>query len=300
MKKGILTVLTTIAALAIGLSAANATSVSGTLFGGSQQLSDNSAEILIKSDANVIKCAGDATCMGTLEIGDSLRGVIDINTVEDLEFGGGTRSIGGGSGNHELTGLFQIEVTGKSGAGPFAFTFGPSLSFATECAAIWGAGSCVGAMLMTWDDDSVDFNRTLGTFAAIEAEATDGTPFWLFGLDGIDDFWFADTFLSDNVAAIGALPPGVSGGTFDVALSLLDRLLGPDLEDTICLNKRTGAFVTVNGCGSGDLLAVGSGGADVWNNVDIAIDRIPEPGTLALLGFGLLGLGALSRRRKRS
>ena len=66
------------------------------------QWSDNSAE-LQKVDGN-----GN----GFLDVGDTLRGIFQIETREDLT-GGNPSFVYGSNGNTELTGIFEIVVTSK-------------------------------------------------------------------------------------------------------------------------------------------------------------------------------------------
>ena len=167
-KKTILTGL--VAAATLGLGTAQASTVSQVLFSGTQQLSDNSAESLINN-------AGGAT---TLEVGDQLRGIFTIDTVEQSP---STRSLGGSSGNQELTGVFEIEVTGKValGGGAYSFTFGPSANFE----ATYGTN----AMVAFYADSANDFSRvdtaSCSATSCLEATATGGSLFWVSGISGV-------------------------------------------------------------------------------------------------------------------
>jgi hypothetical protein len=278
-------------ALVLGAGSAQAATSAGVLFTGIQQLSDNSAEILIDN-------AGGAT---TLDVGDVLRGILDIQTTEQGAF---TRQFGA-NGNNELTAIFEIEVVEKATIGGaffggicgslVCFAFGPTASFEAEVESYgWTDGS--GAMIAFFDDATVDFNRT-GTVAAGEASATGGGLFWLFGLDGDDDFWVAGT-ITDDITVIQGIPAPGNGGTFNAGLSLLDRVLGPDLNPVLCNPLNGLGNSTVDACASGNVAAPLEGDFDIWDNVDITINVVPEPASLGLLGLGLLGLGFASRRRR--
>ena len=123
-------------ALAFGLcaSAANAADIDSLIFPNElNQFSDNSAE-----SQNV-----DLNGNGLLDVGDTLRGILDIGTIEDLSGGGGTRAIGGtgvdSTGNNELTAIFEAEIltiTGERldplGNAIADFTFGPNAAFISE------------------------------------------------------------------------------------------------------------------------------------------------------------------------
>ena len=292
----------------------NAASVSSLLPDGVVKLSDNSAEYLIKGTGNT---GGDSI----VEVGDSLRGITSINTFSQ---GGTDTSLGATSGNWELTGLFEITVTGKYSVGDImptgatctsvaCFTFGASTSFATELASM-GWTNTTGATVAFWEDSANDYNRELDTgnmaadIAAMEATATGGDMFWLFGTSIPFDFWIAGADSADiGLGELGsALTPF---GNFSTGLSLLEAGSGPDLGLVNCTNKWGGVLPTTsqtNTCGQGGLLSKGDpalsdsfrSAYDSFDNVDfnINIESVPEPSVIVLLGMGLLGLG-FSRRK---
>lgn len=279
------------AGFALGASAMAAT-VEGSLFPNRNQLSDNSAESLIKDPGNT----GGATIV---EAGDRLRGIFVIDSVEWLDGAAPSRSLLTGSGNNELSGVFDITVLSKTftGAG-YIFTFGATASFAAE------AGGNAGAAVAFYDGGAVhNFDRgTSGcaTFAACEATATDGSLLWVAGFGG-DAFWTAST-VTDDISVIGLIPPPGNGGGFNVGLEMLANYGTRTYKDVSCFDPIKGALTTgLEFCGSGSLL--GTGGIatpyDSFDNVDFVINVVPAPGTIALAGLALLGLGAGTLRRKR-
>lgn len=282
--------------------AAQADTVASQFFYGFQQLSDNSAEYQ-SFDAN-----GD----GLLGVGDILRGIFTIETIEQ---GGSTNQLGDGIAHNELTGIFEAVVAHYAVNLPSPFTTNHYYTFAPSAAfeAIYGAG----AMIATFDDPAQDYTRIgCATVAGCEASATGGTPFMVLGFaDPLRNFWVADT-KSNDISVIGAVPAPGNGGLFNTGLDILSQgpaSAGLIFNDVACLGYATveavpGVFAqiptgvrAVDVCGSGSLL--GTGGVntpyDSFNNVDftVNVERVPEPATLGLLGLGLLGLG-LARRRK--
>lgn len=293
MKKITLTAISALAALGIA-GTANAASVSSQLFNGFQLLSDNSAEYLVKGANNT-----DPLLATTVEVGDSLSGILSIDTVEQT---GSANHLGSG-GVNELTAIFQITVVGKDTNGvngcatAFCFSFAPSTSFATDLSgdARWAGVDTTGAMVAFYEDSANDYNRLGTDLNADIASASGGSAFWLAGIGGANDFWAANA-VSDNIAAIGATPVPGNGGGYNVGLSLLGNPHGPMLDLVNCLNG------PVNFCGSGSLL--GTGGAttpfDSFDDVNFAVNVVPEPATLGVFGLGLLGMGAFARRRRKA
>jgi hypothetical protein len=98
------------------------------------QLSDNDAEYLINADGS--RCTSGVAPDCTVDVGDRLRGIFDINSIEGLlpvagpfftPFGG-----------NELTAIFDITVTSKTGApGAWTFNFAPTGNLELVARASW-------------------------------------------------------------------------------------------------------------------------------------------------------------------
>lgn len=279
--------------LGLFLGTAHAVPVSTLLFPGElNQLSDNSGETL----------GVDAGVIGQLEVGDTLRGTLNIDTIEDLSGGSGTNNLGANA--VELSAIFEAEVTSanfnNNGAdGIFGtiddiydFEFGPHVPFAAE-----HCNSNVGAMACFYEDPTPDYSRT-GTIANAETTATDGVLRWVIGMDGsdADEIWTATGPAFPGAAAFVAA--GSAVGVFDFQLSTLFESLDVDFEQVLAFNPLDDGLIDVNASGS----ILGTLGAmsdyDVFNNVDFTVRVVSEPGMLSLLGLGLLGFASIRMRRQ--
>lgn len=265
---------------------ANAASTNYWFNGEDTLLSDNSAEYLIKA-------AG--TTGTTVEIGDTLSGIFNINSTEGLTSALGN-SITDGAGFDELSGIFAITVTAKTGndIDGYKFTFGTNTDFVTT----YGAGS----MVAFYTDPTYEYSRLNDTIANLQANITDGSLLMVAGFDGgANEFWTA-TAITDDIALIGAIPVPGNGGEFNIAVDLIVDNTGQDFTAVSCFDPNNLFLTTAAICGSGSLL--GTGGAntpfDSFDNVDFVMHAVPEPGIMMLLGgSGLLVWGAGVARRGR-
>jgi hypothetical protein len=302
--------------LTLAAGPAQAVSIASTIFLGEEnQWSDNSAES-IGVDSSV-----GGSPVGVLDVGDTLRGTLQIGTIEDLTGGGGVIAYGAG-GVNEYSAIFEVVVTAISVnlatdldlscggsatcAGGFLsgdervdYTFGAYAPFAAEFSAT------AGAVAVFFEDSTPDYDRTVALIATAETNATNGTKVFEIGFSDADDFWQSANTPSNTLLAT-LVPQGTGLGTFNLSMSILfNTLFGGVVQ------VPSGCVILPGGCGGDGLVDInGSGGIsgtlgstsgyDVFNNVDFVFQPIPEPGTFGMLGLGLVGLGLFLRRRQRA
>jgi len=286
-------ILSAAALVTVAASAAHAVP----LFPGLTLLEDDNREYLIKGANNTTP-----SMAGVLQVGDRLRGIIEFGKIEQI-FGGGTYS----PITPELTGVFDTEVKfiqpildglgNPTGLGNIVW--GPTSSF-------MGNGVTGGAMVaMYTGGTNLDINGCL-SIAACETAATDGNLWAIAGFGDADDQWVSGNSVL-NFGAVGGIGAATKVAAVNYALSILVNNTGYlFLEQKLdcfplgpfnCTGAGKDGFTDL--VGSGDVLG-GSGltnGYGARSDIDVVLNVVPEPGSLALFSLALAGLGFASRRR---
>jgi hypothetical protein len=259
-------------------------------------LEDNNVEAVYTLDQDSNRVYKET---GTLAVGDRLLSFI---TFEDLKISNTDTVLQSlGAPGLELTGISILAISAISNG---VITFAP----APEFTAIYGDGAT--AALFTQNPGN--FLTDCNVLNTCEADATDGDLWLVAGLVDADDFWVS-TGGNANLAGVAVLDPATAVGQANYSLSVITNNTGFDIVQRNNSTQQLVFLGAVGGDGFTDIIGSGQilGGGDGEGNrglaspyiarsdfdFTLAVAPVPEPATLALLGVGLLGMGAYRRKQ---
>jgi hypothetical protein len=265
---------------------------------------------------------------GTLEVGDKLRGVVQV---QNTSFGLGGSIFknllnGNSDGQPEVTGIFEIQVLAKykTPKGLYDIVYGPSSTFASAY------GLPTNTMLALWSDDTFEFDAAIvaengaGTPNPLNVEAViaDGSPLMALGFAVSQIDPASSTFLTLNGAGQGywytsgtgdAIPPFVGSAQFFYGLEALSwtGAFDPSLFVPILNTQEADLnFAWAGAYGAFPLYDfVGKGSAssntdtntnkvyEAASNDPAAFKVVPEPG--AMLVWGVLAIFGFAAARRQ-
>lgn len=241
-----------------------------------------------------------------------LTGIIGIQVDTITDIGGGFANITFGAYDGGLDAILALGSTDQT---------------------VTGGGANGGALFASWLTDNPDLeisadNVVAGTVSCTslsqcidQAVGVDATIWEIDGFTGVDgaqigdEFWIANNVLLDT-SVVALTEPGIELGAVNAGLSILENNTGQDLalNSIACFPFCGGGpgleddgFVDIIGSGSikgglglSDGLIADGGVATSDFDLQKRSEHIPEPGTLALLAMGFLGVGAAQRRRRKA
>jgi hypothetical protein len=281
------------------------------------------SQLYLTGDENVIEDNDwenfvDANPNGTanfIDVGDIAYGIYETTRVSNVQTGQ-FHPLGQAPLPGSFAGVFLLQATavfaptdaGNPTPGSYFIAWGPAPG------AAWNTNfgftpNSAGTVAVVYDDTStpiVDPGNAGGLVPAI-ASAIDGTPLWEFGFaGGANEQWNSISNLNSfgtGLTALTWLANLNATHTFaaanSVTLHLTNRFF--DLADDGIANGSSNVWGQLQVDGQIDL-AISTPEALNWNiksDTDFVIRPTPEPGSLVLLGLGLIGGGVAVYRRRR-
>ncbi|ARO86998.1 PEP-CTERM sorting domain-containing protein [Nitrosospira lacus] len=210
-----------------------------------------------------------------------------------------TQFFAGSIGSSTTTPDLRVATPGPS-VGTYEYTAIGQLLETATVTSVDGGGNVTGISIVTnaggffniYFDISPDANPVAGT------GFFDGTPI----ISGVFSGGLSSFSASGSIPTPGVI--GVGGGTvFGVVTSVNNTyvnptMVGTEVGTTLNFPGTTGAFTRpafINGIATG----VNTGSDFVLQTDAFQTFSIPEPGSIALIGLGLVGFGFMSRRNRK-